>query len=327
MASSLGQGALVTIFGGSGFVGRHTVRELARNGYRIRAAVRRPDLTGHLQPMGAVGQIHAVQANVRYPDSIRATLEGAEIAINLVAVLVSTGRQTFDALHVNGARAVAKAAKEAGVKRFIHVSAIGADQNSSSNYARTKALGEQAVLEEFPEAIILRPSIVFGPEDEFFNRFAAMAQSSPFLPLIAGGRTKFQPIYVGDLAEAICNTAGGTGNPGTIYELGGPETLSFRQLLEQVKEWSGRKARLVSLPASLAKFMAVLTKPLPNGLRPLTVDQVHMLQVDNVVSQAAIDEGRTLQALGVPDPQAAGVVVPTYLERFRPHGQFSHYRG
>ena len=161
----------------------------------------------------------------------------------------------------------------------------------------------------------------------FFNRFAAMAQSSPFLPLISGGRTKFQPIYVGDLAEAICNTANGAGNAGTIYELGGPETLTFRQVLEQVKEWSGRKTGFISLPAALAKLMALLTKPLPNAVRPLTVDQVRMLQTDNVVSQAAIDEGRTLQALGVNSPQAAGVIVPTYLERFRPHGQFSHYRG
>lgn len=327
MASSPGQGALVTIFGGSGFVGRHTVRELARKGYRIRAAVRRPDLAGHLQPMGSVGQIHPVQANIRYPESIQAALAGADIAINLVAVLASTGRQTFDSLHVKGAREVAKAAKEAGVKRFIHVSAIGADASSSSNYARTKGLGERAVLEEFPDAIILRPSIVFGPEDEFFNRFAAMAQNAPFLPLISGGRTKFQPIYVGDLAEAICNVSGGAGVQGQIYELGGPEALSFRELLQQVKKWSGRNPGFINLPAWLAKLMAVLSKPLPNALRPLTVDQVRMLQVDNVVSQAAIDEGRTLKELGVPAPQAAGVIVPGYLERFRPNGQYSHYRG
>ncbi|MEM7750655.1 MAG: complex I NDUFA9 subunit family protein [Pseudomonadota bacterium] len=327
MASSLGQGALATVFGGSGFVGRHAVRELAHNGYRVRAAVRRPDLAGHLQPMGAVGQIHAIQANVRYPDSLQAAVAGADVAINLVAVLASTGRQTFDALHVKGARAVAKAAKEAGVGRFIHVSAIGADPKSASNYARTKGLGDQAVLEEFPEAIILRPSIVFGPEDEFFNRFAAMAQTAPFLPLISGGRTKFQPIYVGDLAEAIFNVANGAGVPGTIYELGGPETLTFRQLLEQVRQWSGRKPGFINLPAPLAKLMAVLTKPLPNALRPLTVDQVRMLQIDNVVSQAAIEERRTLKELGVTNPQSAGVIVPSYLERFRPNGQYSNYRG
>ncbi|MEM9359363.1 MAG: complex I NDUFA9 subunit family protein [Pseudomonadota bacterium] len=327
MASSRGQGALATVFGGSGFVGRHTVRELAQDGYRVRAAVRRPDLAGHLQPMGAVGQIHAVQANVRYPESVKAAVTGAEVAINLVAVLASTGRQTFDALHVKGSRAVARAAKEAGVERFIHVSAIGADPKSASNYARTKGLGDQAVLEEFPEAVILRPSIVFGPEDEFFNRFAGMAQTAPFLPLISGGRTKFQPIYVGDLAEAIKNVANGTGESGTIYELGGPEILTFRELLDQVKEWSGRKPGYMNLPAPLAKLMAVLTKPLPNALRPLTVDQVRMLQIDNVVSQAAISERRTLKELGIPDPQAAGVIVPSYLERFRPQGQYSNYRG
>jgi uncharacterized protein YbjT (DUF2867 family) len=320
-------GALATVFGGSGFVGRHTVRALARSGWRVRAAVRRPDLAGHLQPMGVVGQIHAVQANVRYPGSVAAALVGSDAVVNLVGVLARSGAQTFDAVHVKGARAIAKAAREAGVRRLVHVSALGANKSAASNYARTKALGEEAVLEEFPEAIILRPSVVFGPEDEFYNRFAAMAQLSPVLPLIGGGRTRFQPVFVGDLAAAIHAACRGTGQEGTIYEIGGPEIETFRQILDRVQQWSGRRRGYISLPFWLAKLQTLLTWPLPNSLRPLTLDQVRMLQTDNVVSEAATKEGRTLAAFGVMQPQAAGVVVPTYLERFKPNGQYSHYRG
>ncbi|MGE3916524.1 MAG: complex I NDUFA9 subunit family protein, partial [Hyphomicrobiaceae bacterium] len=200
MTATWEQGALATVFGGSGFVGRHTVRAFARKGWRIRAACRRPDLAGYLQPMGGVGQIHAVQANLRYADSIARAVEGARVVVNCVGILSPMGRQTFEALHVEGARAVAKAAKAAGAEHMIHVSAIGADPRSPGRYGRTKAEGEAAVRAEFPDAIILRPSIVFGPEDEFFNRFAAMAVHGPLLPLIGGGGTKFQPVYVGDVA-------------------------------------------------------------------------------------------------------------------------------
>ena len=228
MADRLVSDRLVTIFGGSGFVGRHATRELASRGWRIRAASRRPDLAGHLQPMGAVGQIHAVQANLRYPDSVARAVAGAEAVAIAVGVLASAGKQTFQALHVDGPRAVAKAAREAGVKRLVHISAIGADKDSPADYAKSKAEGEAAVLEEFPDAIILRPSIVFGPEDEFFNRFAALANVSPVLPLIGGGRTRFQPVYVADLAEAIANVVEGAGQPGAVCELGGPEVLTFR---------------------------------------------------------------------------------------------------
>lgn len=320
-------GALATAFGGSGFVGRHAVRALARNGWRVRAAIRRPDLAGHLQPMGVVGQIHAVQANLRFPDSVRRAVEGAEAVVNLVSVLASTGRQTFEALNIDGARAVAKATREAGVKRLVHVSAIGADRTSSSNYARTKGLGEQVILEEFPDAVILRPSIVFGPEDQFFNRFAALAQISPVLPLIGGGPTRFQPVFVGDLAEAILAAAEGRAKPGTVYEIGGPEVHSFRQLLDMTLEWSGRPRAYLPLPFFAAKAQALVTKPLPNALRPITVDQVRMLESDNVVSQAAVSEGRTLEGLGITEPASIASIVPAYLERFRPRGQFSHYRG
>jgi uncharacterized protein YbjT (DUF2867 family) len=320
-------GGLATIFGGPGFVGRYATRELASRGWRIRAASRRPDLAGHLQPMGAVGQIHGVQANLRYPESVARAVEGSDAVVNAVGVLAPSGKQSFEALHVDGPRAIAKAAREAGVRRFVHVSAIGADAKSSANYARTKAKGEQAVLEEFPDAIILRPSIVFGPEDEFFNRFAGMAQASPVLPLIGGGRTRFQPVYVGDVALAIANAVEGAGEPGHIYELGGPESLSFKQLLDRTKEWSGRRAGYISMPFWLAKFQALLTWPLPNSIRPLTVDQVRLLQKDNVVSDAAKNDGRTLEALGVSAPHTVASIVPAYLERFKHRGQFAHYRG
>jgi len=320
-------GGLVVVFGGSGFIGRHVVRALARDGWRVRAAVRRPDLAGHLQPMGTVGQIHAVQANVRFPASVATACADASVVINLVGILAPTGQQRFDAIHAMGARAIAKAAREAGARRLIHISAIGADRRSSSAYARTKAEGEAAVLEAFPAATVLRPSIVFGPEDQFFNRFAELAQISPLLPLIGGGRTRFQPVFVGDLAAAIAAVAGGHGKPGTIYEIGGPETLSFRQLLDRTQKWADRSRGYLPLPFWLAKLQAVLTAPLPAALRPITVDQVRLLRKDNVVSAAALADGRTLAGLGLPNAHAIGSIVPAYLERFRPRGQFSHYRG
>lgn len=325
--SESGEAKLATVFGGSGFVGRHVVRALARDGWRVRAACRRPDLAGHLQPMGGVGQIHAVQANLRYPESVQRAVAGASLVVNAVGVLASTGPQTFDALHVQGPRAMAKAAREAGVQTLVHISAIGADPNAGANYARTKGLGERAVREEFPDVVILRPSIVFGPEDEFFNRFASLAQTSPVLPLIGGGETHFQPVFVGDLADAVVAAADGKAKAGTVYEIGGPEELSFRELLDMTQEWAGRKRRYMPLPFWLAKLQALMTKPLPNGLRPITVDQVRMLQTDNVVSDAAVAEGRTLEGLGIPSPRAVAAIVPAYLERFRPRGQFSHYRG
>lgn len=327
MTSMRGDGGLVTVFGGSGFVGRHAVRALAKSGCRVRAAVRRPDLAGHLQPMGAVGQIHAVQANLRYPGSVKAACAGADVVINLVGVLSPSGKQSFDAVHAAGARAVAKAAREAGVKRLIHVSAIGADRKSTASYARSKAEGEAGVLEEFPDAVILRPSIVFGPEDEFFNRFAAMARVSPLLPLIGGGKSRFQPVFVGDLATAIAAVAAGAGKSGQVYEIGGPEVLSFRQLLDKTQAWTDRRRGYLRLPFWLAKLQAMATAPLPNSLRPITVDQVRLLQTDNVVSEAAKKDGRTLEGLGIKAPHAAGSIVPAYLERFRTRGQYSHYRG
>lgn len=315
------------MFGGSGFVGRHTVRALAQRGFRVRAATRRPDLAGHLQPMGGVGQIHAVQANLRYPESVARAVEGSDAVVNLVGLLYKSGPQTFEAIHVDGARAIARAAHQARVRHLVHVSAIGANARSPGGYGRTKAAGEAAVLQEFAGAVILRPSIIFGPEDGFFNRFAAMARTAPMLPLIGGGHTRMQPVYAGDVAAAIAAACEGNARASTIYELGGPEVLTFRKLLEKTQEWSGRDRAYLRIPFWLAKLGALATVPLPNALRPLTVDQVRMLQDDNVVSEAATKEGRTLQGLGILGPHAIDTLVPVYLEQYKPKGQYSHYRG
>src|SRR6201991_1490351 len=237
---------LVTVFGGSGFLGRHVVRAIAKRGHRVRVAVRRPDLAGHLQPMGRVGQIHSVQANLRYPASVAAAMQGADVAINLVGILFERGKQRFEAVQAEAAPNVAQAAAAAGA-RLIHVSALGADPDSPALYARTKAAGEAAVLAAAPGATIFRPSIVFGPEDDFFNRFAAMARMSPVLPLVGGGETKFQPVFVGDVAQAIVKAVGGQTKGGTIYELGGPEVRSFRALMEYVLAVTERRRLLVPL--------------------------------------------------------------------------------
>ena len=319
-------GGLITVFGGSGFIGRHTVRLLAQHGYRVRAAVRRPDLAGHLQPMGGPGQIVAVQANLRDADSMRRSVAGADGVVNLVAVLAESGRQTFDALHVEGARQVAQTSVEAGAQVLVHLSSIGAGDRSLACYSRSKAKGEAAVLGAFPGAVILRPSIVFGPEDQFFNRFAGIAQSAPVMPSIAG-RSRFQPVYVGDVAKAIVASLAGAAKPGTVYELGGPEIFSFRDLLQIAMTYSGHERPLLPVPVWAAKLAAALTKPLPLAMRPITVDQVRMLAADNVVSAAAITDGRTLAGLGIAQPQTIEAVVPSYLERFNTRGQYAHYRG
>jgi uncharacterized protein YbjT (DUF2867 family) len=318
-------GGIITVFGGSGFLGRYVVRTLARGGYRVRVAVRRPDLAGHLQPMGAVGQIMPVQANVRDDESVRHAAHGAEGVVNLVAVLAEQGKQSFTSLHVEGARRVAKAAAAAGASALVHVSALGADAKSPSNYARTKAEGEAAVLAAFPNAVVVRPSLLFGPEDQLFNRFAALAKSAPLLPLI-GGKTRFQPVYVGDVAEAVGAALTGAGSPGASYELGGPEVITMRELLERTMVYAGHHRPLVPVPFLLAKIAAALTKPLPLAARPITVDQVRMLQSDNVVGETAIQEDRTINALGITQLQAIETVVPSYLERFNPRGQYAHYR-
>jgi len=313
------QDTLVTVFGGSGFLGRSVVRALAKRDYRIRVAVRRPELAGHLQPLGRVGQIHAVQANLRYPASVAAAMRDSDVAINLVGILAESGQQTFDAVQAGGAEAVARAAAAVSA-RMVHVSAIGADAGSASHYARAKAAGEQAVLAAVPGATILRPSVVFGPEDQFTNRFAGLARISPFLPLIGGGTTRLQPVYVGDVAQAVANAVDGKTTPGATYELGGPEVLTMREIMEVILTITERKRMLLPLPFGLAKFQAMLLQFAPGALK-LTPDQVELLRSDNVVSEAAKAAGLTLQGLGIA-PDSLEAVAPQYLWRFRAAGQF-----
>ncbi|QIG48638.1 complex I NDUFA9 subunit family protein [Nordella sp. HKS 07] len=311
---------LITLIGGSGFLGRHVTRALAKRGYRIRVACRRPDLAGHVQPLGVPGQIMPVQANVRYPDSLAAVCEGAQAVINLTGVLYSAGAQSFDAIHVFGAEATARAAKAAKAKLFIQMSAIGADAGSTSDYAKSKAEGEARARANFQGAIVLRPSIVFGPEDQFFNRFAAMARFSPALPLIGGGETKFQPVFVGDIARAVTRLIDANVASGKTYELGGPEVQSFRSLIDFTLETIGRKRLLVPVPWSVARVQGMIMGLLPKPL--LTSDQVELLKHDNVVSPEAIEEGRTLQGLGI-TPRGIEAIVPSYLYRYRKAGEFS----
>jgi NADH dehydrogenase len=311
---------LVTVFGGSGFLGRYVVQALARRGHRIRVAVRRPDLAGHVQPLGMVGQIKPIQANLRYRWSVDRAVEGADAVVNLVGILAQSGRQTFDAVQAFGPRAVGEAARAQGIADVVHVSAIGADQPSTIGYMRSKAEGEAGIREAVPGAVIMRPSIMFGPEDDFFNRFAAMARMSPVLPLIGGGRTRFQPVYAGDVGEAIARAVDGGAIAGTTYELGGPEVLTFRECMERMLAATRRRRTLVTVPWFAARLMGRVGQHLPGA--PITLDQVRMLTFDNVVSDEAKAEGRTLEGLGI-DPTALEIVLPTYLERFRERGEFT----
>ncbi len=309
---------LVVVFGGSGFIGRHVVRALAMRGYRIRVGCRRPDLAGHLQPLGNVGQIQPVQANVRVRWSIDRAVEGADHVVNLVGILHESGRQRFNTVHQFGAQAIAEATRAAGAG-LTHVSALGADVQSASAYARTKALGERAVLATIPDAVILRPSIAFGPEDGFFNRFAAMARFSPALPLIGGGKTRFQPVYAADVAEAVARSVDGLVAGGKVYELGGPNQVTFKECMQELLAITERKRLLVPLPWWLADFMAFFLGLLPKPL--LTRDQVTQLRTHNVVSEEADRDGRTLAGLGI-QARSLGAILPSYLWRFRAAGQF-----
>ncbi len=320
---------VVTVFGGSGFLGRHVVRALAKRGYRIRVAVRRPDLANFLQPLGNVGQIHAVQANLRFPASVDHAVKGSDAVVNLVGILAESGRQRFNAVQANGAKSIAQATARHGISCLVHVSAIGADAESPSLYARTKAAGEAAVRAAVGEAIILRPSIVFGPEDDFFNRFAALARVMPFLPLIGGGQTKFQPVFVGDVAEAVAKAVDGTLKNGTTYELGGPEVKTFRELMEITLKVINRKRVLLPLPFPVARLQAGVFETidkvtfgllLPSALR-LTRDQVTLLERHNIVSDEAKKNGLTLEGMGI-EGETVEAIVPSYLYRFRKAGQF-----
>jgi NADH dehydrogenase len=317
---------LVTVFGGSGFLGRQTVRALAKAGWRIRVAVRHPNMSFFLNPTGTVGQIAAVKCDVTDPAQVAAALAGADAVVNLTGILYPAGGQNFEEVHAEGAGNIAEAAARAGVKALVHVSAIGADSDSHSAYAQTKAEGERRVRAAFPDAAILRPSIVFGADDSFFNRFAAIARISPVLPLIGGGKTRFQPVFAGDVAAAIAIALGSDAARGKTYELGGPTVYTFKQLMQIVCDQTGRKRILVPVPFGIAMLKAFFLQMMPKPL--LTPDQVRLLRHDNVVSPTAL----TLADLCI-TPTSVEAEVPSYLWRYRAKGEYAQvadgakYRG
>lgn len=311
---------LVTIYGGSGFLGRYIARRLAGNGWRVRVAVRRPNEALHVKPYGVVGQVEPVLCNIRDDASVRAVMQGADAVVNCVGTFERRGKNNFDAVQHEGAERIARIAAQEGVSRLVHVSAIGADEESESTYARTKALGEQGVLQHFPSAVILRPSVMFGPEDGFFNRFAGMTRWGPVLPVV-GADTKFQTVYVDDVAQAAELAVEGKADPG-VYELGGPDVHSFRELMQQMLQVVRRRRLIVNIPFWLAGIMGrvmELVQTVSLGLIPaqITLDQVKSLKVDNVVSPDA----RGFADLGI-RPVASEAVLPSYLWRFRPAGQY-----
>ncbi|MBW0158213.1 complex I NDUFA9 subunit family protein [Sedimentimonas flavescens] len=311
---------LVTIYGGSGFLGRYIARRMAKDGWRVRVAVRRPNEALFVKPYGAVGQVEPVLCNIRDHVSVREAMRGADAVVNCVGILVNEGPNRFDAVQADGAGLIARIAAKEGVKSLVHVSAIGADAESDSNYARTKALGEAEVLKYFPSAMILRPSILFGTEDGFFNKFAAMAKFGPILP-VAGGDTRFQPVWVDDVAQAA--VMGAEGKAAGVYELGGPDVDTFKGLIGRMLPVINRRRLVVSLPVFVAKIIAAagdVVQGLTLGLvtnRILTLDQLTNLQKDNVVSEGA----KSFADLGI-KPTPLGAVLPDYLWRFRPHGQY-----
>lgn len=310
---------LVTVFGGSGFIGTQAVRQLAKAGWRIRVAVRNPNLAYRMRLQGDVGQIDLVQANIRNRDSILRALDGATAAVNLVGVLYETGRQGFQAVHAMGAKNVAEAARVQGVTRLVQMSALGADAESPAKYGRTKAAGEAAAREIFPDAVIVRPSIVFGQDDHFFNRFATMATVSPVLPLIGGGHTRFQPVFVGDVGKALAEATTRDEAAGQTYELGGPAVFTFRQLMELMLAEIDRRRLLLPVPFPVAGALGSLGGLVSGVIAPpITTDQVELLKADNVVSGAYPGLGD----LGVP-ATTLEAVLPSYLYRYRKGGQYA----
>lgn len=316
---------LVTIFGGSGFVGRYISRRMAKDGWRVRVAVRQPNLAMHVKPYGVVGQVEPVFCNIRDDASVAEVLHGADAVVNCVGILAESGKNTFEAVQAEGAERIARLAAEAGITQMVQLSAIGADAESDSDYARTKAAGEAAVLNHIPDAMILRPSIIFGPEDAFFNRFAAMARISPALPVVCPD-TRFQPVFVDNVAEAAEKYLMGA-VPGGVYELGGPEVKSFKALMQDMLGVIRSRRAVVTMPVPMAKFMASgfnLLETVSFGLisnSTLTHDQIRNLVRDNVVSEGV----RGFGDLGI-EPSAMGAVLPGYLWRFRPDGQYQELK-
>jgi NADH dehydrogenase len=307
--------SLVTVFGGSGFLGRNAVRALAKAGYRIRVAVRYPNQAQYLPPMGSVGQIQLMKCNVLDQDAVARACQGADAVVNLVGILAPAGGQGFDDVHVAAVGNIAMAAKAAGARTLVHVSSLGADPEAESHYAKTKGEGEKLLREEFADATILRPSLLAGPDDDFFNKFAALARILPMLPLIGGGHTKFQPVFVGDVADAIVKCVSDTATKGKTYELGGPGTYSFKELMQLVLQETGRSRLLLPVPFWLASIKAMFLQFLPGKL--LTPDQVTSLKADNLVSPNAL----TFKDLGIA-PDSIEAILPSYLWRFRPRGEY-----
>jgi uncharacterized protein YbjT (DUF2867 family) len=303
------QNKIITIIGGTGFVGRYVVKLLAEQGYTIRVIARNPAAALHLKTAGEIGQIVLVPGNLAKPESLQGKIENSWAVINLVGILFESSGQNFSAVHAKGAEKLAQMAKTAGIKRFIHMSSLGVDKAVKSKYARTKAMGEKAVKAAFPEAVILRPSVIFGGEDQFFNTFAAMASFVPILPVIGGGKTKFEPVYVNDVAQAILAILKNPAYQGQTYELGGPGIYSFYDLLKFICNITGRKPYFLNIPFGVASVLSYFTQLLPNA--PLTHDQVSMLEQDNVVSKDA----KILADLGIV-PTALEVIVPQYLARY-----------
>jgi uncharacterized protein YbjT (DUF2867 family) len=322
---------LAVVFGGSGFLGRHIVRALAKNGWRVRVAVRRPDLANFLQPLGTVGQINAIQANLRYPQSVEGALTGAHAVVNATGIGSQRGAQTFDAVHVEGVRAIAKACAARALP-LVHISGLGADAESPSNYIASKGRGEQAARHESPSTVILRPSVVFGPEDDFLNRFGLLARFSLALPLFGGGATRLQPVYVGDVAQAVIRALDGAAKSGATYELGGPEQMTLEEVIAFVLRTTGRHRLLVKVPFGVASMFAGVTEfaaRISLGFFPkaltTTRDQIALLKRDNVVSSEALSGGLTFAGLGL-TPEGMEAIAPGYLYRFRRTGQFADSR-
>ena len=303
------------VLGGSGFIGRYVVKRLAARGDVVPVGCRNAEEAKFLRPMGEVGQVEPINLAIDDASLLPAFLAGNDGLVNCVGILRESGSQTFERVHHTGPAMLARLARDAGVERFVHISAIGADSRSSSAYARTKAAGEQAVRDAFPTVTILRPSVVFGPEDQFFNRFATIATISPVMPLIGGGETRFQPVYVGDVADAVIKCLEDPATAGRTYELGGPRTYTFRELLELMLREIRRRRRFIDLPFGLAELQARLMAILPNP--PLTPDQVQLLKRDNVASPGALG----LSSLGI-TPTPVEAILPTYLDRFRRGGWY-----